>query len=467
MSRWRVGYLLLVAAVVAGCGAGDVRLFPDAGARGDAPTSGADAARFDAAAPPQDGGGDAAVQPQDGGVDAAAPPQDGPWTTAANMATPRGWQTATLLPSGVVLVAGGNVPYPPGVTATAELYDPATNTWTAAVSVGAGLRRAHTATLLPSGNVLAVGGDARWRYGDDDSCSGVPDWASALLYDPASDAWAGMATMASPRERHTATLLQSGKLLVAGGDWYDCNAPYAGIWHYLAAAELYDPGSNSLDRRACADHGAHRAHGYAAAVGSSAGGRRWDRKQHHLGSPCLLRTLRPGEQRLDRGELPGRGARRAHGDTAAVGQGARGRRQQQPRPLRQRPGSVVASAELYDPGLSTWTAAGAPATPRTEHTATLLPSGLVLVAGGGSGDTSAELYDPGSNTWTIAASMAAGRHGHTATLLPSGKVLVAGGWGGIHGDEMLASAELYDPAVDDTPRTTAAGRRFAGKGAGI
>src|SRR6266540_452435 len=71
-------------------------------------------------------------------------------------------------------------------------------------------------------------------------------------------------------------------------------------------------------------------------------------------------------------------------------------------------------------------------TVRNNHTATLLPSGKVLVTGGADGFgllASAELYDPASGTWTTTGSLAENRWHHTATLLPSGKVLVAGGYG--------------------------------------
>src|SRR5437868_6761611 len=88
----------------------------------------------------------------------------------------------------------------------------------------------------------------------------------------------------------------------------------------------------------------------------------------------------------------------------------------------------------------TWTATGNLATARANHTATLLPNGKVLVAGGAG--TSAELYNPASGTWSPTGSLVTARGFHTATLLPNGKVLVAGGLG----DELLASAELYDPA---------------------
>src|SRR3984893_14021745 len=78
---------------------------------------------------------------------------------------------------------------------------------------------------------------------------------------------------------------------------------------------------------------------------------------------------------------------------------------------------------------ATWSPTGSLAAARQEHTATLLPNGKVLVAGGigNSGDLArAELYDPASGTWTATGSLATARANHTATLLPDGKVLVAG-----------------------------------------
>ena len=109
------------------------------------------------------------------------------------------------------------------------------------------------------------------------------------------------------------------------------------------------------------------------------------------------------------------------------------------------------AASGYNPGSRTWTGTGRLGTARYWHTATLLPNGKVLVAGG-TDDTnyppttylsSAELYDPGSGTWTATGSLLTARQLHTATLLPSGKVLVAGGHGS---DGDLSSADPYDPA---------------------
>ncbi len=152
-------------------------------------------------------------------------PATNSWSAAGTLGAARRYQTANLLPSGKVLVAGGLQESPsvdPPSLASAELYDLATNTWAASASMRVG-RLGCTPTVLPSGKVLAAGG------------SGTGDaMVSAEIYDPRTDTWDTAADMETARAGQTATLLPSGRVLVAGGQ-LDTNG------HVLSSAELYTP----------------------------------------------------------------------------------------------------------------------------------------------------------------------------------------------------------------------------------
>ena len=145
------------------------------------------------------------------------------------MVTPRSNHTATLLDDGRVLVAGGGGK---GYLASAEVYDPASGTWTATGDMAVG-RGDFTASLLTDGNVLVVGGL--------NHNGGGVEWASAELYDPVSGTWTTTGNMGEARYAHTASLLRNGRVLVAGG----FNTDFSGRAVPLASAELYDPSSGS------------------------------------------------------------------------------------------------------------------------------------------------------------------------------------------------------------------------------
>jgi Tol biopolymer transport system component/N-acetylneuraminic acid mutarotase len=225
-------------------------------------------------------------------------PVAGIWSAAASMSAARMGHSATLLRDGRVLVAGGG---------SAELYNPATDTWTRTGDL-LGFRSGHTATLLADGTVLVVGGSG--------GAPAVEALATAERFDPATGSWSAAGHLAAPRGNHTATLLSSGAVLVAGG--IGCEA----------AAEIYDPAAN---------------------VWMSAG-------RLAVGRDGPTATLLPDGTVLVAGGYSCR----------PPGQG----------------GPFLASVERYDPAIGTWSDAGELAFPRGYHTATLLPDGRLLLLGG-------------------------------------------------------------------------------------
>jgi hypothetical protein len=214
--------------------------------------------------------------------------------------------------------------------------------------------------------------------------------------------------MATPRSFPVSTLLNDGRLLVAGGA-----GPAPGT--LIATAEVYDPLAAS----------ASTPDGRWTAAGS-------------MSTPRLGATL----TLLPDGTALAAGGRSGNHGAA----------------------SVLASTELYDPGTGTWSARAGMRTPRTNHSATLLNDGTVFVTGGFDGGValaSSELYDPGAGpagTWSAAASMMTPRGAPAGVALTDGRVLV------VCGDDPaspLATAEVYDPPPKDkweTP-TIPIGRR--------
>jgi len=307
-------------------------------------------------------------------------PSTGKFITTSAMSTPRAGHTATLLTDGQVLIAGGSS----GVEPSAELYNPSTGTFTSTGSMVDGQQGGHAATLLKDGKVLISGGVLY------PSGRGLPTGPTApSLYDPATGKFAPAGHLNGTRQASTATLLDDGTVLIAGG-WRDGDL------------SVYDPASGNLTVLGALPIWSHTATLLANGTALFLGGATY-------GSYDGCDD--PGEE-------------------------------------------LLRTSLLYDPRHTSFQATGSLLQPRAGHSATLLASGLVLVAGGDS-SYHAELYDPVSGTFTDAGKMNESRGGHTATLLRDGKVLLTGGDG-------LGTAEIYVPPPDPWQQAFTAMKAAAG-----
>jgi N-acetylneuraminic acid mutarotase len=242
--------------------------------------------------------------------------------------------------------------------------------WTPAGSL-ASARSGHTATLLDDGRVIVAGG-----FND------TTTFASVEIYDPAANSWSSSDPLRTARAGHSATRLLDGTVLVVGGT-ADGTA--------LTSVERFDPTTGAWFP--------------AASLGTA-----------RLGHSAVL---------LPDGSV-----------LVAGGTGASG--------------TALASVERYDPATDAWTPASDMHAARHYHTATLLSTGAVIVAGG-QADTetlaSVERYDYARDIWLVLVPLATPRASHAATALPNGGLLVVGGNGALGIDDNLASAERYSSAT--------------------
>ncbi len=278
------------------------------------------------------------------------------------MLDPRSDHSATLLPDGTVLIAGG-MRRNQDFYRSAEIFDPADNQFhrTGDMSIA---RVGHAALALSSGNVLILGG---WTGHD------VTDVVEE--YDPHTQKFVVLGKMTTKRAHPSVTLLRDGNVLIAGGN--DSDGPGG-----IASAELFHPTTRTFEALPSM-HESRIAH---------------------------TATLLTDGRVLIAG---GRGA------------------------------TVTAGAEIYDPNTRKFTVTGNLNVARYKHTAAVLQDGRVLLAGGSdardwNGTTNtAENYDPHTQKFTLTSPLAEARFKlpDEAAVLPTGFVLIAGG--GKH-------AELYD-----------------------
>lgn len=293
----------------------------------------------------------------------------GTFSVTGNMLTAREGATATLLSNGTVLLTGGkNLAGTP--ISSAEIYDPITGAFTSTGSMITA-HVGHTATLLGNGKVLVSGGyDAGHFY------SYISE-----IYDPVTGVFTATGQMTSPRAGHTATLLPNGNVLIAGRT-QGFAVPFN--------AEIYNPIT-----------------GVFTVTGSMGGGR-----VYHSA------TLLPNGTVLLTGGLP-----------------------------------AVTVAEIYNPSTGVFSPSTSMGSPREWHTSVMLSNGNVLFAGGLGNNfplSTAEIWNSITGLFSATGNMANVRGcgwtqetaaGHTATLLPNGKVLIVGGRDAV--GISLATAELF------------------------
>ena len=302
--------------------------------------------------------------------------------TTGSMTAPRVGHTATLLSSGKVLITGGATDASETALSSAELYDPVAGTFTATAGPMTTARVSHTATLLQNGKVLIVGGDVIFYNGI--ANTNIQSLASAEIFDPSTGTFTATGSLSVARESHTATLLNDGRVLVAGGSDGTVGNPTPAATIY-ATTELFDPTKGTF-----------------TSAGMMTSGR-------DFFTASLLSS----------------------GKVLAAGGAASG--------------GFLATADLFDPTSTSFAATGNMTATRFYHDASLLNDGTVLLTGGSDANdralASAEVYDPTAGTFAITGSMLTARVWHTSTLLPNGKVLVTGGAG--NSSTLVATAELY------------------------
>jgi hypothetical protein len=348
----------------------------------------------------------------------------GSFTATGSMITPRFRHTATLLPGGKVLIAGGvtfcSLGDPPCISAgNAELYDPVTGTFAAIGNMT--IAYPTGGVLLPDGRVLFAGDDVTHTQ------------AIVELYDPSTGRFNVAGKPATLTGVYSVTRLNDGRVLLHGR--VRISPPLA------FGAEVYDPATGSFSP--VANWPAEIGYAYGPAV--AADGRVLF--ENGLYDPATgtfrLTNLFPYMNSSAPATLLLNGKILVAGGNTD--------------------GGNLSFAQLYDSTTATIASTGSMSSVRNGHTADLLPDGTVLAAGGLtaynfatqsiSATASAELYDPATGGFSLAGSMTTPRSSHAAVVLTNGQLLITGGelsipsYGPFRSFSGISSAELYTPAV--------------------
>jgi FecR-like protein len=319
------------------------------------------------------------------------------------MLTVRESHTATMLPDGKVLIAGGGDRN--AVLASAELFDPGAGGFSKTGSMTTP-RAAHEATPLAEGKVLITGGmDERHNM-----------LASAEIYDPATQRFTPTGDMKVARIAHRATPLANGKVLITGG--------LSPEWPRQKLAEIYDPATGAFSyvgemAMPRADHTATLLANGQVLIGAGSTGRSINEavtETAELFDPATNRFTATGSMATPRHKHAA--VRLRDGKVLVIG-GADSR-------LR----GFYNSAELYDPAAGKFSPTGVMSVARYKirEAAALLVDSRVLIAGGG---TRLEIYDPATGVFSLLPDrVTTALRYSTTTPLGDGTALIAGGYGG-------------------------------------
>jgi hypothetical protein len=346
----------------------------------------------------------------------------GVWQKVPDMLNQHVWHTATRLKDGRVLVAGG-ADFSGIATANCELFDPKTNRWVRAASMGSA-RAAHTATLLTDGSVLVTGGGT--------GLSTFPPeiLRTAEIYHPANNNWTVAAPMEVARSAHSAVRLHDGRVLAVGGTSLASGSPLPAA--QLEQAEVYDPkqdtwslaggGLPALSSQAATlmPNGTVLVTGGSTDLGFATTGaevfdpatNRWQP------SPWPMATGRYGHTAT----LLTDGRVLLVGGFSTQSQVVGGVAYPNNDPL--------TTSEIFDLRGNIGVRVGYSEILRSGHTATLLRTGTVLVVGSSLiSNADSQLFYPANTDVWISTGLRMDRSFHTATPLDDGRVLIAGGFG--------------------------------------
>jgi hypothetical protein len=348
---------------------------------------------------------------------ASTPNRVGRILATGNMTTARHSHTATLLPNGKVLVAGG-MPRNGVFLATAEIYDPALGRFAPAGKMNSARGYGSTATLLSNGKVLIAGGR------DASACT-----ATSELYDPATGAFVPSGAMTTPRCGAIAVLLPTGDVLIAGGNLNSDDSPQASaeLYHFSAGAFS---STGSMHSARSAFTAVTLKDGRVLVVGGASGGHALATAEIY--DPSAGRFLPAGSMNTARHKL---GAALLLGGKVLIAGG------QGNGPW----GNKFSSTEIFDPGTSTFTPG-----PKMDFERFKLLTGVVALRNGrifiAGGADQPEVFDPASNTlFPTAGEKLDSFYFSTATLLSDGQVLMVGGYGRDPGAGAFNHAWLYRP----------------------